>query len=106
MPRNPVFCSLMNTYYVYLLASSRRGTLYTGMTNDLVRRVHLHRSNLVPGFTSRYHVHQLVYYEITTDVRAAISREKQIKGWSRVKKLALIENSNPDWVDLSGSIGL
>ena len=87
-------------YYVYMM-SSFRGTLYTGMTNDLVRRVYEHRSGVVAGFTKKYNVSKLVYYEATQDVMSAIAREKQIKGWVRRKKAALIDAMNPHWKDLS-----
>jgi putative endonuclease len=96
----------MDTYYVYIMSSGRR-TLYVGVTNDLERRVHEHREKLLEGFTKRYNIKHLVYFESFTDVRAAIAREKQIKGWSRLKKLALIRSRNPDWKDLgTPSIGL
>ena len=88
-----------HNYYVYIL-SSAKGVLYVGMTNDLVRRVAQHRGREVPGFTKRYNVDQLLYFEHTNDVNAAITREKQIKGWVREKKAALIEAQNPQWVDL------
>ena len=91
---------MKNQYYVYIM-SSRRGTLYTGVTNDLTRRVYEHRHNLSEGFTKRYNVSKLVYYEATADIRSAIAREKQIKGWLRCKKVALIESTNPYWVDLA-----
>lgn len=90
----------MKTYYVYTLASASR-TLYTGVTNNLERRVLEHRRKLIPGFTSRYNVSRLVHYEVFGDIRAAIDREKQIKGWLRRKKVALIETTNRDWQDLS-----
>jgi len=90
----------MRTYYVYILANRAR-TLYTGITNDLDRRVYEHKHKLVPGFTSKYHIDRLVYVEDTPDVEAAIAREKQIKGWRRSKKIALIESSNPAWRDSS-----
>jgi putative endonuclease len=90
----------MPSYYVYILASRSR-TLYVGVTRDLVRRLHEHRSGLIPGFTSRYHIHRLVYFETTNDVRAAIAREKQIKGWVRERKVELITSANPTWRDLS-----
>ena len=76
-------------------------TLYTGVTNDLERRVYEHKKKLVPGFTAKYNIDRLVYYEATEDVNAAILREKQIKGWLRAKKIALIESTNPRWADLS-----
>jgi putative endonuclease len=87
-------------YYVYIMASRSR-VLYTGMTSDLQRRVYQHKQRLLPGFTSRYNVTRLVYFEETMDVREAIAREKQIKGWLRQKKVALIEDINPMWNDLS-----
>jgi len=76
-------------------------TLYTGVTDDLVRRIYEHKEKLIKGFTQKYNITRLVYYEITSDVRAAIQREKQIKGWLRKKKTALIESVNPEWKDLS-----
>jgi putative endonuclease len=87
-------------YYVYILTNATR-TLYTGVTNDLQRRVYQHQHKLVPGFTSKYHIGWLVYYEVTSDVTAAIEREKQIKSWRRAKKVALINSVNPAWKDLS-----
>jgi putative endonuclease len=87
-------------YYVYILSSYTR-VLYTGVTNDLCRRVYEHKHKATEGFTSKYNVDQLVYYEATADVRSAIAREKQIKGYRREKKVALIEGLNPKWVDLS-----
>lgn len=90
----------MRQYYVYIMSSLSR-TLYTGVTNNLERRVYEHKQKLIPGFTQEYHVTNLVYYEATPDVRSAIAREKQIKGWLRAKKLALIESANPEWRDLS-----
>ena len=90
----------MNNYYVYIL-SNRSKTLYTGVTNDLIRRVYEHKQKLIPGFTQKYNIDRLAYYEDTVDVTAAIAREKQIKGWLRVKKIALIESMNPEWRDLS-----
>jgi putative endonuclease len=76
-------------------------TFYTGMTNDLERRVYQHRHKLIDGFTSRYNITHLVYYEMTSDVHAAIAREKQVKDWSRAKKIALVESMNADWRDLA-----
>jgi putative endonuclease len=87
-------------YYVYIMASHSR-TLYTGVTNDLLRRVYEHKHRLTPGFTSKYNMTRLVYFEDAGDVRSAIEREKQIKGWLRAKKIALIEAANPEWRDLS-----
>jgi len=90
----------MKNYYVYIMASASR-TLYTGVSNNLERRVSEHQLKLIPGFTSRYNINRLVYYEVFGDIRAAIVREKQIKGWRRTKKVALIESHNRDWKDLS-----
>ncbi|KTB48229.1 putative endonuclease containing a URI domain [Dehalogenimonas alkenigignens] len=90
----------MHEYYVYIMASKRHGTLYIGMTNDLVRRVCQHRNDLIEGFTKRYGVHLLVHYEQTTDVAAAIWREKRLKKWNRAWKIELIETQNPEWHDL------
>jgi putative endonuclease len=90
----------MKQYYVYILAS-KSGTLYTGITSDLYHRLSEHKQRLVPGFTRKYHVTRLVYYEATHDVLAAITREKQIKAWRRSKKVALIESANPEWADLA-----
>ena len=87
-------------YYVYLLASHRNGTLYAGVTNDLVRRTWEHKQDFAKGFTSKYGVHQLVWYEAHAPIKAAITREKQIKKWNRDWKLRMIEEMNPDWVDL------
>jgi putative endonuclease len=87
-------------YWVYIL-SSRNRVLYVGVTNDLQRRIAEHKSHLVPGFTAKYKVDRLVYFETMGDVRAAIAREKQIKGWRREKKAALIASANPDWEDVS-----
>ena len=88
------------TYCVYILASQPNGTLYIGVTNDLIRRVYEHRSDAVDGFTKRYGVHQLVYFEETANVEAAIHREKRLKKWPREWKKNLIEGSNPEWRDL------
>ena len=87
-------------YYVYIMSSPSR-TLYTGVTNDLERRVNEHKSGAVPGFTKRYRIDRLVYFQETNDVVAAIAAEKQIKGLIRPKKIALIEEENPTWRDLS-----
>ena len=89
------------TYYVYILANKRNGTLYVGVTDNLQRRVFEHKNNLVKGFTQKYNIHNLVYYEETNNINIAIEREKQIKSWSRKKKLALIEKDNPTWNDLA-----
>ena len=87
-------------YYVYILASRPHGTLYIGVTNDLLRRVHEHREGLVDGFTKTHGVKCLVYYEPHKDIQQAIQREKTMKHWSRAWKIALIERDNPQWVDL------
>jgi len=87
-------------YYVYILASRKHGTLYIGVTNDLVRRIHEHKTDAVPGFTSRYGVHLLVWFERYDDVLRPIAREKELKKWHREWKINLIERSNPEWVDL------
>ena len=87
-------------YYVYIVTNNS-GTLYTGMTNDLKRRMYEHKNHLIPGFTRKYKITKLVYYDETDDVNEAIAREKQIKGWLRKKKISLIESVNPDWNDLS-----
>lgn len=81
--------------------TNKSRTLYTGVTNNLERRVYEHKHGLVPGFTKKYHITRLVYFEDTPDIQAAIAREKQIKGWLRAKKVALIESVNPKWDDLS-----
>ena len=91
-------------YFVYLMASGKNGTLYVGVTNDLVRRVHEHKSGAVKGFTDRYHVHQLVWFESTPSVTAAIHKEKQIKNWKREWKISLIVAGNPEWLDLYSQI--
>jgi putative endonuclease len=87
-------------YYVYILASKRNGTLYIGVTNDLVRRVYEHKNGLVEGFTKKYGVHSLVYYEQCEDIESAIQREKRLKFWHRKWKIRLIEEANLDWKDL------
>lgn len=85
---------------VYILSSQRNGTLYVGVTSDLVRRVWEHKNDAVDGFTKRYGVHDLVYYELHADMIAAIAREKQLKKWNRAWKIELIEAGNPEWRDL------
>ena len=89
---------------VYILASSKNGTLYTGVTSDLVKRIWQHREDLVESFTKRYQVHALVYYELCDNMLGAIAREKQIKAGSRKKKILLIESNNADWLDLYATI--
>ena len=91
-------------YFVYILSSKTYGTLYTGVTSNLVQRIYQHGEGLAEGFTKKYHVHRLVYYEIHSDVSEAITREKRIKKWNRQWKINLIEQNNPQWLDLG--IGL
>ena len=93
------------TYYVYILASKPNGTLYIGVTNDVVRRVWEQREDVVDGFTNKYGVHRLVYFEHTESIESAILREKQLKKWKRDWKIRLIEEQNPRWDDLYPSIG-
>jgi len=87
-------------YFVYIM-TNKSGTLYTGVTNNLERRVFEHKNHLIEGFTRKYKITKLLYFEETNDVTTALNREKQIKGWNRDKKVALIESTNPDWNDLS-----
>jgi len=91
---------------VYMLASARHGTLYIGVTSNLIARLHQHRGDLIPGFTSRYGVHRLVRYELFGDMELAILHEKQLKRWHRQWKINLIEADNPRWVDLAPGLGL
>ncbi|WP_367608373.1 GIY-YIG nuclease family protein [Legionella sp. W05-934-2] len=90
----------MSSYYVYILASKRNGTLYTGSTNDLIRRVWEHKNQVVPSFTSKYKIQMLVYYEIHDTYYDAAKREKRFKNWPRRWKINLIEQLNPNWLDL------
>ena len=94
----------MGDYFVYILASKLGGTLYVGVTNDLVRRVFEHKTNSVKGFTEKYDVHRLVYFEQFDDIENAIRREKRIKKWNRSWKVRLIEETNPNWTDLYPNI--
>jgi len=89
-----------HSYFVYILVNRNRRVMYVGVTNDLMRRLEEHRSKSVPGFTARYNVHHLVFFEETSDVFAALAREKQIKSWRRSKKDALVASTNPRWRDL------
>ena len=91
-------------YFVYMLASKRNGTLYTGVTSDLANRTWQHKSDLIEGFTKRYGVHRLVWFEEFGDIYEAIAREKQIKGWNRAWKIRLIEKQNQEWRDLYSEI--
>ena len=94
----------MRQYYVYILANKKNGTLYTGVTNDLVRRVYEHKNGCAEGFTKKYTIHILVYYEVCEDIREAIIREKRIKKWNRKWKVEMIEKTNPEWIDLYDTI--
>jgi putative endonuclease len=94
----------MRNYYVYMLANRKGGTLYIGVTADLIKRVHEHKTGAVEGFTKDYRVHDLVWFDTTSDVISAISREKQMKAWKRAWKVNLIEERNPDWKDLYETI--
>ncbi len=92
-------------YYIYILATNDNKVIYTGVTNNLIRRVYEHKNSFDPrSFTSRYHINKLVYYECTTDVNVAITREKQIKSWNRKHKNKLIESKNPHWTELYNDI--
>lgn len=91
---------MIKHYFVYILASKQNGTLYIGITNHLTRRTLEHKLRLIDGFTKKYNVHILVYYEIYTDIKEAIHREKQLKWWKRSWKIKLIEETNPNWKDL------
>ncbi|OGE19262.1 hypothetical protein A3J19_04645 [Candidatus Daviesbacteria bacterium RIFCSPLOWO2_02_FULL_41_8] len=91
-------------YYVYIMASRKNGTLYTGVTSDLIKRIHQHKSEAIDGFTKKYNVHLLVYFEQTEDINSAIIREKRIKTWKRQWKIELIEKDNPNWKDLYRSL--
>lgn len=93
----------MNSYYIYIMASVS-GTLYVGVTNNIVKRVYEHKNDLIDGFTKKYQCHKLIYFEQTSDVNSAIVREKQIKNWNREKKEILIKILNPRWVDLYSEI--
>jgi putative endonuclease len=94
----------MKQYYVYVLASKRNGTLYIGVTSDLVKRIYEHKQSLVDGFTKEYNIHALVYFELYKEIEEAILREKQMKKWNRKWKIRLIEEKNPEWKDLYNEI--
>ncbi|MHC4570340.1 MAG: GIY-YIG nuclease family protein [Planctomycetota bacterium] len=94
----------MGQYFVYMLASKRNGTLYIGVTNNLLKRVHQHKEGVAEGFTQKYNVHNLVYYEVFNRIQDAITREKRMKKWERAWKVELIEKSNPNWEDLFDSL--
>jgi len=91
----------MNNYYVYIMTNKSNKVLYIGITNNLERRIYEHKNKTIEGFTSRYNLNKLIYLEHTNDVNSAITREKQLKGWLREKKIALITSQNPEWRDLS-----
>ena len=88
-------------FYVYIFTNDNNHVMYIGVTNDLKRRITEHQLGIFPGFTKKYHVHRLVYYEHYNDIRQAIIREKQLKGWTRAKKNALVEEQNPEWKEIS-----
>ena len=90
----------MGEYFVYILASKRNGTLYIGVTNNLLKRVHQHKNDVVEGFTKKYKIHDLVHYEVFGRIEDAINREKRMKKWKRAWKIRLIEETNPNWKDL------
>ncbi|MDD2823335.1 MAG: GIY-YIG nuclease family protein [Candidatus Daviesbacteria bacterium] len=90
----------MRSFFVYILTNKSNNVLYTGVTNNIQRRIHEHKIKLIPSFTHKYNLNKLVYYEEFTDVNDAISAEKRIKGWLRIKKIKLIESKNPNWDDL------
>lgn len=90
----------MQNSYVYIMASQKNGTIYVGVTSNLIKRVYEHKTEIFEGFTKKYNIKNLVYYEIYEDIVEAIKREKALKGWTRKEKIELIENQNPDWKDL------
>ena len=90
----------MKQAYVYILSNQKNGTLYIGVTSDLIKRIYEHKNNFVDGFTKRYNIHDLVYYEVCDNIEQAIKREKQLKNWKRDWKISLIEKKNPNWKDL------
>jgi putative endonuclease len=94
----------MKNYYIYILASQKNGTLYIGITSNLIKRIQEHKAKLVEGFTKKYNIDILVYYEQTTDINSALTREKALKKWNREWKIQLIEKVNPNWNDLYSNI--
>ena len=96
----------MNYYYVYIMANRRNGTLYIGVTNDIARRAYEHKTHQIPGFTAKYRIDKLVYFEYFKDIKDAIAREKQLKEWKRNWKKDLIEESNPQWRDLFDDLNM
>jgi len=97
---------LKHSYYVYLLTNWNNKVMYVGVTNELMRRIYEHKSKAVSGFTRKYNVHKLVYFEETPDIGAALAREKEIKKWRREKKNALVKDANPLWRDLGQDFGI
>ncbi len=93
-----------NTYWVYIMTNPAKTVLYVGVTNDLTRRIAEHKQKAIPGFTEKYNLTSLVYFEETNDIRNAIEREKEVKGWVRDKKNALVTDANPDWKDLAAGL--
>ncbi len=93
-------------YYIYILSNWNNRVLYIGVTNNLERRIYEHKNNIIKGFTEKYNVNKLVYFEETNSIKEAITREKQIKRWTRKKKVCLIEKTNKEWIDLTNSIEL
>ena len=91
-------------YFVYILTTNNNKVMYVGVTNNLQRRLYEHQQEIADSFTKRYHIHKLVYFEETNEIESAIAREKQIKGWTRAKKNALVESKNPEWKDLSNIV--
>jgi len=94
----------MKSGYVYILTNKNNAVLYIGVTSNLAKRIYEHKNKIIKGFTSKYNLRKLVYFEMLGDIKDAIGREKQLKGWLRSKKVALINNANPDWDDLSLTI--
>jgi len=94
----------MNQYYIYIMSNRKNGVLYIGVTNNLIRRVFEHREHQAKGFTDKYNLTRIVYYEVASDITSAITREKQLKAWRRQWKIDLINKANPDWSDLYGGI--
>jgi len=101
LAKDLLFGGAICMYYVYILTNRNNKVMYVGVTNNLERRVYEHKNGLLEGFTKKYNVNKLVYFDSTTDIKAAITREKQIKGWTRNKKNELVETINPNWVDLA-----
>lgn len=94
----------MKTFYIYILASKKNGVLYVGITSNLIQRIYQHRNSLIDGFTKKYHITKLVFFEETNDINEALTREKRLKKWNRAWKIELIEKTNPNWDDLYDSL--